>query len=1196
MENKNEKKKNNTFKLNKENIRRSELEKIKNENNLYPELDDPNFSLKIAAKKEFNNSKMNHKIYTDIEDFKNHADSVCFQDYEIAQHQKFVKNFISFQTPYNSLLLFHGLGSGKTCSAIGVSEQIRKYMGQMGFNKRIIVVASPNVQKNFKLQLFDEKKLEEKNGIFSLNNCTGDKILKEVNPTYSKGLTRSDIVRMINNLISKKYVFMGYTQFSNYIDKKLEVPSSSKNKEKLRLKLLKETFDNRLVIIDEVHNIRLSNDNKLKKISSSLFKIASNSENFKMLLLSATPLYNNYKEIVWLLNLMNANDKRSLTNIKDIFDSNGDFLISDDGEEVGKMNLMQKATGYVSYVRGENPYSFPFRIFPMNFNLLKSSKNPNFVYPNTLVNGRRLIEKLEHIDVYLTNIGDYQEKVYNMLLEELKNDKENDGEELFDSNEIESFGYTKLTEPIESLNIVYPTIVDEITDPKECIGSKGLQNIFRYKEVTQSSEPYITNFEYKKEIEDKYGRIFTLDKIGLYSGKIKEICENIKSSEGISVIYSQYIDAGVIPMALALEEMGYVRYGSKNLFNDEYRKKNKIYKLDSLTNQYENEMKNKKDFIPSSYMMITGRKTLSNNWLEEFKTAVDVSNTNGEKIKVIIITRTGSEGLDFSNIRGVHIMEPWYNMNRIEQIIGRAIRFCSHKRLKFEKRNASIFMYASLGEDLQKETADLYVYRLAEKKSKKIGNVTRVLKEVAADCILNISQTNFSFQNFDNLTIDQNIFNKENIKYQIGDKPYSAMCDYKDTCEFKCKSKFESEGIKELDTKIEKINFSTYNEEFLSSNSSLIIQKIKKLFRSKYIYNKNDIIGEIKATTNYGFEEILFALNQIIEDDNDIFVDGFDRLGKVINIGELYLFQPIEIINKEISLHDRMTPVNFKNETIRIKLKDDLIKKEDLKSENNVYDKLSSDYLSIFDYKNTESQFSFAIRELLEIFKVNREKVKLILVHHLFDFLNIKDKVKITEYLLNLKEFDSELQEIIFDYIKNLKVENNILSGYIFENKSKYDLYLIKDDGEKKYLIKAKQGEINNLLNVIKKKFLFTSEEFNTIFAKKIGVIMNFNNKSINKQEKLFKIKNIEGERNTSARCDQYTKQQKIALLNELTPNIDGLIESYTNSNLKKIPLDTCNLIEFIFRYLDLEGKGDKRWFLNSEYSILNKLEKRIKL
>ena len=67
----------------------------------------------------------------------------------------FVRNFLSFQTPYNGLLLFHGLGTGKTCSSIQVCEDMRTYYNQIGIKKKIIIVASPVVQENYKLQLFD---------------------------------------------------------------------------------------------------------------------------------------------------------------------------------------------------------------------------------------------------------------------------------------------------------------------------------------------------------------------------------------------------------------------------------------------------------------------------------------------------------------------------------------------------------------------------------------------------------------------------------------------------------------------------------------------------------------------------------------------------------------------------------------------------------------------------------------------------------------------------------------------------------------------------------------------------------------------------------------------------------------------------------------------------------------------------------
>ena len=63
----------------------------------------------------------------------------------------------------------------------------------------------------------------------------------------------------------------------------------------------------------------------------------------------------------------------------------------------------------------------------------------------------------------------------------------------------------------------------------------------------------------------------------------------------------------------------------------------------------------------------------------------------------------GAEGLDFKFIRQVHILEPWYNMNRIEQIIGRAVRTCSHKDLPFIERNVQIYLYGTILEDKEKE-------------------------------------------------------------------------------------------------------------------------------------------------------------------------------------------------------------------------------------------------------------------------------------------------------------------------------------------------------------------------------------------------------------------------------------------------------------------------------------------------------------
>lgn len=183
---------------------------------LYPSLNDPFFNKKIAEKKEFNDTRYNGEVL----DISKQAEKLCNSEFELSPHQQFVKNFLSLYTPYNSLLLYHGLGSGKTCSAIGIAEDMRDYIKQMGINQRIIIVASPNVQNNFKLQLFDETKLELVDGLWNIKSCTGNKLLKEINPLNMRGLSKERVITLIRNLINVSYLFLGYTEFANYIQKK----------------------------------------------------------------------------------------------------------------------------------------------------------------------------------------------------------------------------------------------------------------------------------------------------------------------------------------------------------------------------------------------------------------------------------------------------------------------------------------------------------------------------------------------------------------------------------------------------------------------------------------------------------------------------------------------------------------------------------------------------------------------------------------------------------------------------------------------------------------------------------------------------------------------------------------------------------------------------------------------------------------
>ena len=95
----------------------------------------------------------------------------------------------------------------------------------------------------------------------------------------------------------------------------------------------------------------------------------------------------------------------------------------------------------------------------------------------------------------------------------------------------------------------------------------------------------------------------------------------------------------------------------------------------------------------------------------------------------------------------VHVMEPWFHLNRLEQIIGRGIRNCSHTNLPAEHRNVSVFLYTvtepKTKERPVRETLDMKLYRVAEEKIGKIGSVMEIIKSASIDCHLNKEGNSF---------------------------------------------------------------------------------------------------------------------------------------------------------------------------------------------------------------------------------------------------------------------------------------------------------------------------------------------------------------------------------------------------------------------------------------------------------------------
>ncbi len=1400
----------------------SELEPTSNDY-LYPTLNDVNFNIKIAQKKEFSDTRYDGEL-TDI---KTKADALAKVDFELSPHQAFVRNFMSFQTPYNSLLLFHGLGSGKTCSAIGVCEEMRDYLKQMGLQKKIIIVASPNVQDNFKLQLFDERKLKLVNDTWTVKGCLGMKLLKEINPTNLKGLKKERIVAQVKSLINQWYSFMGYTQFSNEI---VNISGKDDN-EAVRIRNLQKEFNDSLIVIDEVHNVS-PEITENKNLSKNLMYLVSVATNIRLLLLSATPMFNSSKEIIWLLNLMNLNDRRGVVTISDIFDKDG--RLKDSGRDL----LVRKANGYISFVRGENPYIFPFRVYPSKETFgYNHTFHDEGEYPRYQMNGKPINrdDVINRLQIYISKIGDEQEIGYNYIIDRLRNketkkiSKKGKEIQLVGFEEKESFGYTDLMLPLEALNIIYPLdglknlqvkkTIKEVAKSSEKIPDLDLDSDNEvedtdFKELFENgpepdkisnlgeqraeseSEPYfieedeesipiefeedtiptssnikitskpiefeeeediiptssnikITSepieFEDEEEIipvksnklitvkkgslintlpqvnalpqnigvenlevvtkesnkassksvttkggsisdtislvsnnsntssnsssstsskkgplivdaklltglsglqrvmnfidtktpsvkgafeyKDPTNKIFSPSEIGKYSNKINEICKAIYNantghvSEGIILVYSAYIDGGLIPLALALEEMGMTRYGGKSLFKEPPTDPVDARTFKPLSS---NDKEDRKNFMPATYTMITGDSRLSPNNDAEVKAITSENNILGEKIKVVLISQAGSEGLDFKAIRQIHIMEPWYNMNRIEQIIGRGVRNFSHKDLPFEKRNVQIFLHGTILTNNQEEAADLYVYRFAEKKAIKIGEVSRLLKQTAVDCLINAEQMELTYDNlkdYQNIPVEQILSTGQEIQdFKVGDVPYSSTCDYMETCEYKC-----IPDDSELDEN--KLNFNTYNEAFMLVNSDKIIQKIKQLFRHRFFYKKQDLFGYINTPKKYPTVQIYSALTQMINDNSEFIVDKYDRTGFLVNIGDYYLFQPSELNYKNISLYERSVPLDYKHDMIKIDVnppvkvstikpvvdKRNLIVFEEEGEEDEVevlvpkkIDNLAGKKLierMIADYNMAREWFNRPNRKMdkgednwykfcgIVMWKMSQEGIQVneledFLIAHIIESLNYNDKLTLLHYInidwnsdcSSIENTDDRFMYKVNVYFCNKVIKHKGMTGMVlFETSSVRDLrlFILKNN----HWITAEPEDIKDFEMYINATYMLDKEEL----AQHVGFI-GFENKA---KYMIFKVKDTTKKRHIGSRCDQAGKIKTIKLLNEILGD-----EVFDKENTKGVvQLELCVRQELLLRHLDKEETDGKRWFLDVETAVVTNNE-----
>lgn len=262
-----------------------------------------------------------------------------------------------------------------------------------------------------------------------------------------------------------------------------------------------------------------------------------------------------------------------------------------------------------------------------------------------------------------------------------------------------------------------------------------------------------------RTMKENKAKFFSKESLPNLSPKFQAVLDRLLPSKGPALVYSNFKTLeGVGLFSVALEaQQGYVRLdveqvaGSWQLTEetmaappgtlryivytgDERREKRKVL-LDIFNAKW------------SKVPQALGAK------VREI-TGVD-NNIGGKIAKVFMITQSGAEGISLSNVRQVHVMEPYWNYVRLDQVKGRAIRICSHMELPPEERTVDVYTYISkfsakqlkdraVDETIMNfdggETTDQNILKLMNAKKQLADSILNVMKSSAVDCELNATE------------------------------------------------------------------------------------------------------------------------------------------------------------------------------------------------------------------------------------------------------------------------------------------------------------------------------------------------------------------------------------------------------------------------------------------------------------------------
>lgn len=599
-------------------------------------------------------------------------DDPCFRKSkeELRKYQLFLSKYLDFNSPYKNILIYHGLGSGKTVSAINIYNMLYNYTP--GWNVFILIKAT---LKNHPWMTDLKKWLSEEEKEFRFKNII---FISYDAPNADKAFM--DAVR--NSDSSKKSLYI-FDEAHNFIRNVYSNISSRQGRRAL------EIYD--YIIQDQKEN-----------------------DGTRVVLLSGTPAINSPYELALLFNLLRPEIfPKSETVFSQEFISMGAYSALNTAK---KNQFQRRIMGLVSYYIGATPDFYASKTIEyIDVEMSKYQEEIYTYYEN--IEEKIAKEKRSQLSSSET-YKSYTRQASNFVFPFMGQGKSGDMRprpKAFKISEVEgqklekakieksSDKYYNVQNYFEALESYVKMFDDYLLDKQQQDEKNGYTLI---DDVKTYHEKY--GDDYMKFVVDEPKKSKLFEEMYNCSAKMMYIIFNILKSAGPVLVYSNYVlMEGLEIFKVYLKYFGFSPLSSPNKGINNFRYTEYHGGIDAKERSAHLEMFNEPD------------------------------NKYGSLCKIMMISPAGAEGISLFSVRQVHIMEPYWHEVRIIQMIGRAIRMCSHKYLPMNERHVDIFRYKSVRPNNGKWTTDQYIEDLARGKEGLIQSFLDAMKEVAVDCVLN---------------------------------------------------------------------------------------------------------------------------------------------------------------------------------------------------------------------------------------------------------------------------------------------------------------------------------------------------------------------------------------------------------------------------------------------------------------------------